>query len=178
MIAAFGLVALAATANPHPATPDTTGALALIAAGIEEVGVEIGRVPDRAVRLWIEVDELPACPSAGQDVRYGFLIDADRERATGLAPPALDIGVDARITAVCRNGEWRSPVGEVDVARAAAGPDRIEIRTTVDRLPSIEFLWIAYARMGNRVVGLPAPRPAGDGQPGHSAWAILERSRP
>ncbi|MFN2382928.1 MAG: hypothetical protein ABR559_01535 [Gemmatimonadota bacterium] len=179
------MVALVALLLSHAVHPGAARAQApvpeIVAAGIEETAFEYGRVAGRPVRLWVEVVSLPACAAGSAPIEIGFLIDADRDRATSHLDARLDLGPDARVHAACDPGSagWTSPIGAVEVHPGGSGGPRVEIETTVDRLPSTSFYWVAYARSGSAAMVLPGPRPDGvDGPPGFAAWAILERALP
>lgn len=154
----------------------------LLAAGIETPRVRFGAVADREVRLWIEVDALPACTAelARQGMELGFLVDP---RSAWPPPPGsgdLDIVPSARLTARCdeRQG-WTSRLGAVQTSRGDSG-DRLTILTRVDRLPASRFRWVAYSRLGDRAVTFPPPLQGSpeQGPPGYAQWAILERAMP
>jgi hypothetical protein len=145
----------------------------IVGADVEDVGPYRPDIARRSVRFGISLADAAACGPATGPVEYGLLIDADRSKTTGVSYAALDpLGIDARIVMRCdpRTGRFTSPIGNVRV-RADAGVSRIEIETTVGRLPSVDFFWSPYAAVNGRL-WLLADRPR------HSRWAILERSIP
>ena len=66
------------------------------------------------------------------------------------------LGIDARITAICDapSGVFVSPVGAV-ILTPGVGTTTVEVRTTVDKLPSLAFRWIAFAQEGTALSRLP-----------------------
>lgn len=155
--------------------------LRILAASIEEPAVELGRVQGRSVTLWLELAEIPECGTGAAKTSYGFLIDADRDPTTGFSRSDLDFGPDARITVSCDDeaGRWSSPTGSVEIVPLPAGSARIEIATTVDRLPAVDFHWAAYAEDGERAYTLPAPHPKTEAGPiGYARWRPFEMTRP
>jgi len=181
LLSLFSLPFLHAFPPGHPRPQAQAPALPeLLAAGIEETAFEYGRVAGRPVRLWVEVTSLPACAAGSVAVEIGFLIDADRDATTSLVE-GLDLGPDARVHAACNPAlaRWTSPVGAVEVRPTGGGAQRVEISTTVNRLPATSFLWVAYAREGSIAAVLPGQLAgSGDGPPGYASWAILERALP
>ena len=157
----------AAAQTPPPPMPRIVGA------DVEDIGSYRPDIARRSVRFGISLAAAATCGPASGPVEYGLLIDADRSKATGVVDAALDpLGIDARIVMRCdpRTGRFASPIGDVRV-RVVAGVSRIEIETTVGRLPSVDFFWAPYAAVNGRLWLLAdAPR--------HSRWAILERSIP
>jgi hypothetical protein len=126
-------------------------------------------VANRQVVLRIQLAQTPSCTSR---TNYGFLIDADKSAATGATDPAFsNLGIDARISARCdpRTGSFVSSVGPVTITvDAVTGTALLEILTTVSRLPSVDFQWIAFAQEDTLFTRLPED----PNEPG--AWATLE----
>ena len=152
-------------------TPPTVSRI--VGGDVEDVGDYVPDIARRRVRFGIALAGTAACDQTTGPVEYGLLIDADRNKATGRFDAALDpLGIDARIVMRCdpRTGRFTSPIGNVRV-RAVAGVSRIEIETTVGRLPSVDFFWAPYAAVDGRIWLLT-------NRPRHSRWAILERSIP
>lgn len=150
----FGLFALSGAAQAQvPAHLDIQSST------IREIPpIDPENVPGRGVALTLTLGAAPACNATTGFLAYGFLIDADSDSATGLPGPAFDdLGVDARVTAVCdpASGLFVSPIGTVTVV-AGPGAATLEIRTTVERLPSLAFLWIAFGQEGPLFSRLPA----------------------
>lgn len=147
--------------------------LAILSANIIEQSADPTKVSERQLVLRLEVAAAPRCTSATAFLAYGLLIDADKDAATGLTGPAFEgLGVDARLSAQCDPvaGRLLSPLGPVNVTTdQATGVVRIEIRTTVDQLPSIDFLWVAFAQEGSTFSRLPK-------EPEVGAWTTFERS--
>lgn len=161
-----GLAEAAAQTTPTPPPR-------IVGADVEDIGAYRPDIARRSVRFGISLADAATCGPASGPVEYGLLIDADRSKTTGVFDAALDpLGIDARIVMRCdpRTGRFTSPIGNVSV-RAVAGVSRIEIETTVGRLPSVDFFWAPYAAVNGRL-WLLADRPR------HSRWAILERSLP
>jgi hypothetical protein len=120
----------------------------------------------RRVLLHVRLAASPVCTT---NQEYGFLIDADKDANTGVTDDALEkLGIDARVVMRCdrATGQFTSPTGRVTQNGA-----RLELLTTVDRLPSVDFFWAPYA-MKDGVVSL-----VGD-QRRYGRWAIFERSLP
>jgi hypothetical protein len=142
----------------------------IVSATIEEVPpIDGGTVAVRVVTLRIELaGPLPSpCTSSSQS--YGFLLDADRNQATGLADPAFaGLGVDARISATCNPGTgfFAGPAGST-VTVTGPNANIIEISTIVRQLPSLRFSWAAFVQEGLFVTRLPK-------EPDHGAWGITE----
>ena len=158
---------LAATAPPQAIPPTIVGAC------IESVEPERGDVATRKVRLRLEVSAQPRCSAGAMNYEYGFLIDADRRRDTGVIPAALDsLGIDARVAIRCdqANARFVSSVGQVSVATDDNVP-RLQVVTTVDHLPSVDFHWTPYISAGTELTLLRS-------LPRVSRWAIFERSVP
>jgi hypothetical protein len=129
-----------------------------------------GSVPGRSVTLQLTVNGTPVCNATTGFLAYGFLIDADSDPATGLSDVAFqNLGVDARVTAICDapTGAFVSQVGTVTVT-SGGGTTTIEILTTVDRLPSLEFRWIAFAQEDQVFSRLPQA-------PEYARWTTLEK---
>ena len=115
--------------------------------------------------------EAPSCGSADTGLTYGFLIDSDRDPTTGEKDVAFaSLGVDARVSAECdpSTGTFFSPLGDVDVG---FDPDeqstRVDIVTTVQLLPSVDFYWIAFAYEEPMLIRVPEA-------PEIATWAISE----
>ena len=136
---------------------------------VELPPIDSSDVANRRVVLRIEVTGSPTCGAGVGFLAYGFLIDADKNASTGLRGAALEnLGVDAEVSARCdpATGHFHSPVGTVVLGHGSAGT-LIEIATTVQFLPSIDFRWIAFAQESSRFFRLPR-------EPGHGAWFIHE----
>lgn len=163
---------LFSSALAGPASPAVPPELDILSANVEEAPpIDSTAVVDREVLFTIEVAGQPACgPSTGL-LLYGFLIDRDKNPATGIRTPAFeDLGLDARIDARCdpATGQFVSPVGTVTTSiKPSGGGTVIEIHTTVAQLPSIDFHWFAYAENATTFTRLPH-------EPDHSAWATSE----
>jgi len=156
----------AAAADQVPAYLD------ILSANIVELPpIDAASVPARAVRLSLELAGAPSCTPATGYLAYGFLIDADKNAATGLSPAAFQpLGVDAQAVALCDPGTsaFRSLLGDVTLATdPMTGATTLAIETVVAKLPSLDLHWIAYAQEVSRFIRLPAA-------PGHSAWATHE----
>ena len=149
-----------ASAAPH---------LRIVGAQVENIGSANGDIARRRVRFGITLTAAPEC-SARSSPEYGFLVDADRSRTTGVTHESLALGIDARLVIRCNavTGMFESPIGNVNVT-TAAGETRLLLQTTVGRLPSVDLFWAPYAAEGGRVTLLPD-------LPRHSRWAIAERS--
>lgn len=148
--------------------------LTILSAEIAEVPpLDWGRVSGRQVTLRIRLAGPPDCGPSASSLAYGFLIDADKDSSTGAKDPALaDLGVDARVAAQCDQSTrtFVSTLGRVVMSTDAITREAtIEIVTTADRLPSVDFHWIAYATEAGVVLRLPEA-------PAHGAWATIERT--
>ena len=146
--------------------------LDILSATIEEVPpLDPKDVLNRAIVLRLEVAGVSRCGGGVQPLVYGFLIDTDKDTASGVADEFTDpLGVDARISAECDPDTSRfvSPLGPVTVAiDSGTGITTVEIRTTVGLLPSVDFSWIAYAEEGTLLTRLPV-------QGSNGAWATIE----
>jgi hypothetical protein len=151
----FLLAALALGGAPLAQVPPH---LDIASATVQELPpIDRDNVPGRGVALRLAVSAVPVCNAGTGFLAYGFLIDADSNPATGVSMPPFDIlGVEARVTAVCdpASGLFVSPIGTVAVI-PGPGAATIEIRTTVDRLPSLGFRWVAFAQDGMVFSRLP-----------------------
>jgi hypothetical protein len=142
---------------------------AIVGAAIEYLppyGADIAR---RRVRFRIQTPAPPRCATDTGPIEYGFLIDADKNPATGVADEALvTLGIDARVVMRCdaRTGRFVSRLGPVSVS-----PGAVELVTTVGQLPSADFFWAPYGAAADHLVLLPT-------EPRHGRWAILERVMP
>jgi hypothetical protein len=162
---------LVSSALAGPASPAIPPELDILSASIAEVPpIDATAVADRQILLTVEVAGQPSCgPTTGLLI-YGFLIDKDKNPATGVQPPAFtDIGVDARIDARCDpgTGQFVSPVGTVTTSIKPSGGTLIQILTTAGKLPSIDFHWFAFAENATTFTRLPH-------EPGHEVWATSE----
>lgn len=159
-IAAGG--AVSAQVPPH---------LDILTATIEELPpIDRANVPARGVALRLVVNGAPSCHAGTRLLAYGFLVDADSNPATGrTGVPFDDLGVEARLTATCdpASGLFSSPLGTVTLT-PGTGTTTIEIRTTVERLPSLGFRWIAYAEENATFSRLPQ-------SPEHAYWTTFEK---
>jgi hypothetical protein len=142
---------------------------AIVGAAVEYLppyGADIGR---RRVRFRIQTAAPPRCAAGTAPLEYGFLIDADKNPTTGVTDEALvALGIDARVVMRCDAvaGRFVSRLGAVSVSPAA-----LELVTTVDKLPSVDFFWAPYGAAADQLVLLPT-------EPRHGRWAILERVMP
>lgn len=124
----------------------------------------------REVVFSIHLAQIPVCELEADGLTFGFLLDSDRDAGTGQTGGLFDgLGVDARVSARCdgSSGLFESPIGTVSLEPEDDGSADINIRTRVDRLPSTDFYWVAYATDGQRATRLPAA-------PEVSRWAIIE----
>ncbi len=120
--------------------------------------------------IYIEVAEAPDCAIADASLAYGILVDADRDPATGFKKRAVkNLGIDARLSATCDpvTEMLVSPLGPVQVDPTLRDTTLIEISTTVDMLPSVNFYWIAYATENGEMVRAPDNKD-------HRWWAVTE----
>jgi hypothetical protein len=162
MTAATGM-----TAAPHQAA-----SAVLLEANIDEQPpIDFRRIASRRVVLSFVVGAAPVCPSSGGGPSFAFLIDADRNARSGAATKAFPgLGIDFQISVRCdASGQLVSTLGSATVRRVEGAPERwaIDVTTTVGALPSVQFLWVAISREGNRVQRLPAGDRVGQ-------WSILE----
>lgn len=158
LIAAATVVA--AGQAPVPAQYQIVGSL------IEELRPLETNLSRRQVLLHLQLAAAPVC-SANEE--YGFLIDSDKNGKTGFNDEALaPLGIDARVVMRCdrTTGRFTSPQGRVTQIGA-----RLELLTTVARLPSVDFFWAPYA-MRDGIVSLVGDRRR------YGRWAIFERSLP
>jgi len=130
-------------------------------------------VGSREVILQMELAGEPTCTTATSWLGYCFLIDSDKNGTTGTIHTAYgSLGIDARIcveydVSTCA---FTSTLGTATVTTdPETGVATLEITTTVDQLPSIDFYWIAAAQQDSAFVRLPAVDDYG-------AWTTLERS--
>ncbi len=146
--------------------------LDILSATIEEQPpIDSGTVPNRVVLLRIELAGSVPSPCGPAFQEYGFLIDRDRDPTTGITDPAFeDLGVDAKVAATCNivSGVFEGPSGST-VTITGPTLNVIEIRTTVQRLPSLEFSWVAFAQEESLFTRLPE-------SPSHGGWATHEIS--
>jgi len=147
--------------------------LDILLATIEEVPpIMWGEPEGRTVVLRIVVAGPPDFAVANE-LSYGFLIDADKDQATGTSSETFnDLGVDYRIHSHWnpQANEFVSSLGATVVTTdSTTGETIIEIFTTVGALPSHAFRWIAYAVHADVLTRLPAA-------PSHGAWATHEES--
>jgi hypothetical protein len=144
--------------------------LDVLVANVQELPpIDATNVSNREVLLRIQLAEPPGCRIAAN---YGFLIDADKNPATGTTDAAfLNLGIDARISARCdpRTGSFVSSVGSATVTvNPADGTALLEILTTVSQLPSVDFQWIAFAQENTFFTRVP------DDPDDPGAWSTLE----
>jgi hypothetical protein len=162
------LVALAAGGAVSAQVPPH---LDILSATIEELPpIDRENVPGRGVALRLVVSGAPPCHAGTGVLAYGFLVDADSDPATGLTGvPFDDLGVEARLTATCDpvSGFFWSPLGTVTLT-PGTGTTTIEIRTTVERLPSLGFRWVAYAEENATFSRLPQ-------SPEYAYWTTFEK---
>ena len=166
-ILATALLAILVTVRAFAQVPPQRD---ILSATIEEVPpIDGSNVPGRQVILRIEMAGALPNPCGPSFQAYGFLIDADMNMATGLTDPAFaGLGVDARISAGCNTGTgtFEGPQGST-VRIAGPSANIIEILTTVNRLPSLRFNWVAFAQDGIVLTRLPK-------EPDHGAWGTTE----
>jgi hypothetical protein len=147
--------------------------LNLLLAEIREQGdVRWGEPSSREVVFRVVVAGRPPCDARNADLEYTFLIDSDRSTATGMrVEPFGKLGLDARVSMTCdpARGAFTSRMGTVTVepARERPGAFRVQLVTSVEKLPSLEFYWIAVARDGEALAKLPDTNDYG-------VWGILE----
>lgn len=145
--------------------------LDILSCGIEELPpIDRENVPGRVVVLRLEINGTPVCGPTTGHLAYGFLIDADSNLGTGHPLPPFDpLGVEARITAICdpASGTFTSRVGVVSVI-PGPGSTTIEIRTTVQNLPSLVFRWVAFAQEDMILSRLPQA-------PDYGHWLVHEK---
>lgn len=133
---------------------------------------DAGDIGGRTVLIQIEMQAPPPCDAGTPGLAYGLLIDADRDAATGV--PFAPLGIDARITAECdpASGAFVSALGAVTLTTdPGTGVTLLEILTTVNLLPSVDFHWLAYAQDGTILARLPDA-------PDFAGWAPLEIALP
>jgi hypothetical protein len=146
--------------------------LGIVGAAIEYLPPYRADIAQRRVRFRIQTAAPPRCGGGAGRSEYGFLIDADRSRATGVTDADFDeLGIDARIVMRCDepSGRFRSPLGPVTLQ--STGGAALELVTTVGQLPSVDFLWVPYGATADQLVLFPT-------EPRHGRWAILERVMP
>lgn len=172
------IATIAATAALAPAgivagEPQRGNAAGLLEAQIsEQPPIDFRTRGTRKVVLSFVVGAAPECTAAAAaGPRYAFLIDADRNLQTGTRTASFpELGIDSQVAVQCgANGRFTSTLGSAAVRQIAGATGRwaIDVSTTVGALPSVEFLWVAIARDGNRVHRLPASGRVG-------TWGILE----
>jgi len=161
-----------ATLFAAAALSQTPSDLDILSASIEELPPFVTtNVPDRIVVFRIRLQSAPIC-TASNPASYGFLIDSDNNAATGSTTVLPGLGADARITAECdpASGLFKSRVGLVTITTdPSTGIAEVDITTTVKKLPSLSFVWVAYAVKGTRFVWLPAA-------PDYGGWQTMELS--
>jgi len=145
--------------------------LDIASATVEELPpIDRENVPGRTAVVRLVVSGAPVCNAATGFLVYGVLVDADSNPATGVTDPAFDgLGVEARVTATCdpAAGVFVSPIGTVTLT-LGVGIATIEIRTTVEKLPSLDFRWIAFAQENAMFSRLPQA-------PGFGHWTTTEK---
>jgi|GEM_PF-1931937 len=154
-----------------PAIIDTPP-LTIHSAAIGELPPVDLKVKGRKIGFSIELSKLPVCNKRSKLWQFGFLIDADRDSATGLTDTAYsDLGVDAGIVVKCNpdSGNYVSNIGQVTI-RKAMNKITINIETVAEALPSVHFYYLAFAHDTKTFIRLPA-------SPHSSAWAINEIRR-
>ncbi len=160
-------------ATPVYGTAPRTGHLDIISAQLVETGkFKWGKVVGRGVDIRIEVAEAPDCSGPVTNLAYGILIDSDKDQTTGFRKPnrlGKYLGVDAEVTALCipSGGGFFSLFGPVTISTTSDGTTIIQISTTVDILPSVDFHYVAFATDSGRFVRAPNKKKLG-------AWAIFE----
>lgn len=125
-------------------------------------------IEGRIVHLSIELTKLPVCDEENVNWQYGFLIDTDRDSTTGARHEAFsDLGIDAQIIVSCNSdsGKFTSNIGDVILSNGNSG-STITVETTVEKLPSVNFYFIAFIHDGTKLTRLPESSAAG--------WAINE----
>jgi hypothetical protein len=146
--------------------------LDILSATVEEQPpIYAASAPSRTVVLRLELAGAVPSPCGPDAQEYGFLIDSDRDRLTGVTAAEFeDLGVDAKVAATCDPGSGLF-VGPAGTTVSVTGPSSniLEIRTTVQRLPSLDLSWIAFAREGTLLLRLPEA-------PAHGGWATHEIS--
>ena len=151
------------------------GAPELRASAITELRpFEAGSVRPRMIELRLETAGIAVCGTTS----YGFLIDSDRNDATGLTISWHQLGADARISITCDsgNGRWSSSVGSLSLSQKEAR-SIFQIRAAVADLPAVDFHWVAYELDGDNLSLLPLPPSTTEsGRTGHVRWTILERA--
>ncbi len=170
--AGIGDVTITATAENGSGTAAITVALAstILSASVAEVAPVSSTVVGRRVRFSIELDELPECAPSVPRPEFGFLVDADRDAATGLTDPVFgSLGVDAQIVVVCvpAEGGYVSNVGDVTVRVLGGGTVSVDIEMTAEQLPSVDFFFAVFVRHANHLQRMPEA-------PHVEAWAIHE----
>jgi hypothetical protein len=147
--------------------------LDILAANIAEVPpIDPSYAPARQIVFTIEVAGAPVCLASTRLAWYGFMIDADKSHATGVTTPAFEsLGVDAQIVARCdpASGTFTSAAGTVTVSPGLNGTGLVQISTTAALLPSVDFLWVAFAENGTEFTRLPH-------EPDVQSWTTTERS--
>jgi hypothetical protein len=144
----------------------------IISANIIEENPENPVVKNRPVRLAVELAAQPPCTGANTDLSYGFLVDKDQNAGTGSSLAVFSpLGVDAILVALCNptTNLYSSTLGAVTVAQVVSSTTwLLEIHTTADSLPAVDFYWIAFSREGASFNRLPQP-------PDFSRWTTFER---
>ena len=146
--------------------------IAIQSASIGELPPVDLKVEGRKIEFSITLSKLPECNTQTKLWQFGFLIDADRNSATGLTDAAYaDLGVDAGVVVKCNpaTGDYVSNVGQVTIDKAAHNTT-IRIKTLAEALPSVHFYYLAFAHDTKTFIRLPAA-------PHSSAWAINEIRR-
>ena len=168
---AIVLLILLLSAIPGTVSAQVPPHLDILSCGIEELPpIDRENVPGRVVVLRLEINGTPVCGPTTGHLAYGFLIDADSNLGTGHPLPPFDpLGVEARITAICdpASGTFTSRVGVVSVI-PGPGSTTIEIRTTVQNLPSLVFRWVAFAQEDMILSRLPQA-------PDYGHWLVHEK---
>ncbi len=166
----FGAVAVGTIAGAG-AIAQAPSHIEIVYAQIAEVGLtDPTRIVGRPVTIRIELAASPVCDMTSTGLAYGILVDADKNVRTGFRHDATGgLGIDARISATCdpTTGTFTSAVGDVTASTQPDGTGVVEIMTTADNLPSVDFNWVAYAAEGGQFFRLP-------GGEDHATWAVFE----
>ena len=152
------------------------GSADLLSASIEQhPPFHADRVGDRGVTIRFVVAARPTCEvSAGLRPSYLILADSFPWRNDHVDVPGFpELKFQSAITIRCEGAEptLRSNVrGTIAVETAAsAGAYAINLRTTVNQLPSLEFRWVAVATAGDSYTRAPS-----SGK--YVRWVIHERT--
>jgi hypothetical protein len=171
------LLAVFAFGAIYPVLSSSSERMRILSATIEELlPYDSENVGKRDVVFRLDVLQKGHNGVQNHAISYGFFIDADRNSATGETGRRLGshnsprnfypLGVDARVSAEYdADGNLFSPLGPVVATNIPAGGTsippgwqvvRVEIYSTIDLLPSVNFHWIAYVLEGQQFIRLPA----------------------